>query len=311
MKKIVITGAAGYIGSMLTTKLVELGFNVLAVDLLKYDKNSLSHLFYYNNFSFLKADITKPTVVKKIIKNVDFIIPLAALVGAPLCEKYKAQAKKVNVSSIKLILRFIKKNQKIIYPTTNSGYGVGEKNKYCDENSPLRPISLYGVTKAEAERLILNHKNSICFRLATVFGFSYRMRTDLLVNNFVEKSVRKKILEIFEPNFRRNFIHIRDVSSAIIFAINNFNKLKNNVFNLGLSSANLTKLALANKIKKYYKNVKIVIIKNASDPDKRDYFVSNKKIEKSGFKPSISLDIGIKELLKLFSTVKIIFKNNY
>jgi nucleoside-diphosphate-sugar epimerase len=311
MKKILITGAAGYIGSMLTTKLVELGFNVLAVDLLKYDKNSLSHLFYYNNFSFLKADITKPTVVKKIIKNVDFIIPLAALVGAPLCEKYKAQAKKVNVSSIKLILRFIKKNQKIIYPTTNSGYGVGEKNKYCDENSPLRPISLYGVTKAEAERLILNHKNSICFRLATVFGFSYRMRTDLLVNNFVEKSVRKKILEIFEPNFRRNFIHIRDVSSAIIFAINNFNKLKNNVFNLGLSSANLTKLALAKKIKKYYKNVKIVIIKNASDPDKRDYFVSNKKIEKSGFKPSISLDIGIKELLKLFSIVKIIFKNNY
>lgn len=311
MKKILITGAAGYIGSMLTTKLVELGFNVLAVDLLKYDKNSLSHLFYYNNFSFLRADITKPKVVKKIIKNVDFIIPLAALVGAPLCEKYKEQAKKVNVSSIKLILRFVKKNQKIIYPTTNSGYGVGEKNKYCDENSPLRPISLYGVTKAEAERLILNHKNSICFRLATVFGFSYRMRTDLLVNNFVEKSVRKKILEIFEPNFRRNFIHIRDVCSAIIFAINNFNKLKNNVYNLGLSSANLTKLALAKKIKKYYKNVKIVIIKNASDPDKRDYFVSNKKIETSGFKPSISLDIGIIELLKLFRTAKIVFKNNY
>ena len=169
----------------------------------------------------------------------------------------------------------------------------------------------YKVSKSLKERLILNHKNSICFRLATVFGFSYRMRTDLLVNNFVEKSVRKKTLEIFEPNFRRNFIHIRDVSSAIIFAINNFNKLKNNVFNLGLSSANLTKLALAKKIKKYYKNVKIVIIKNASDPDKRDYFVSNKKIEKSGFKPSISLDIGIKELLKLFSTVKIIFRNNY
>jgi len=311
MKKILITGAAGYIGSMLTTKLVELGFNVMAVDLLKYDKNSLSHLFYYNNFSFLKADITRPKVVKKIIKNVDFIIPLAALVGAPLCEKYKAQAKKVNVSSIKLILRFIKKNQKIIYPTTNSGYGVGEKNKYCDENSPLRPISLYGVTKAEAERLILNHKNSICFRLATVFGFSYRMRTDLLVNNFVEKSVRKKKLEIFEPNFRRNFIHIRDVCSAIIFAINNFNKLKNNVYNLGLSSANLTKLALAKKIKRYYKSVKIVIIKNASDPDKRDYFVSNKKIEKSGFKPSISINTGILELLKLFRTVKIVFENNY
>jgi nucleoside-diphosphate-sugar epimerase len=310
-KKILITGAAGYIGSMLSTKLVELGFEVLAVDLMKYDKNSLSHLFYYNNFSFLKADITKPNIVRKIIKNVDFIVPLAALVGAPLCEKYKKEAKKVNVGSIKLILKFIKSNQKIIYPTTNSGYGVGDKNKYCDENSPLRPISLYGLTKAEAERLILKHKNSICFRLATVFGFSYRMRTDLLVNNFVEKAVRKKSLEIFEPNFRRNFIHIRDVTTAIIFAIYNFNKLRNNVYNLGLSSANLTKIGLAKKVKKYLKSLKIKIIKDAADPDKRDYFVSNKKIERSGFKPSISLDTGIKELLRLFSEVKVSFKNNY
>jgi nucleoside-diphosphate-sugar epimerase len=259
----------------------------------------------------LKADITKPNIVRKIIKNVDFIVPLAALVGAPLCEKYKKEAKKVNVGSIKLILKFIKSNQKIIYPTTNSGYGVGDKNKYCDENSPLRPISLYGLTKAEAERLILKHKNSICFRLATVFGFSYRMRTDLLVNNFVEKAVRKKSLEIFEPNFRRNFIHIRDVTTAIIFAIYNFNKLRNNVYNLGLSSANLTKIGLAKKVKKYFKSLKIKIIKDAADPDKRDYFVSNKKIERSGFKPSISLDTGIKELLRLFSEVKVSFKNNY
>jgi len=310
-KKILITGAGGYIGSMLTTKLVELGFEVLAVDLMKYDRNSLSHLFYYSNFSFLKADITKPDIVRKIIQNVDFIVPLAALVGAPLCEKYKKEAKKVNVDSIKLILKFIKSNQKIIYPTTNSGYGVGEKNKYCDENSPLRPISLYGLTKAEAEKLILKHKNSICFRLATVFGFSYRMRTDLLVNNFVEKAVRKKKLEIFEPNFRRNFIHIRDVTSAIIFAVHNFNKLRNNVYNLGLSSANLTKIGLAKKVKKYFKSLKITIIKDAADPDKRDYFVSNKKIERSGFKPSISLDTGIKELLKLFGAVKVSFKNNY
>jgi len=310
-KKILVTGAAGYIGSMLTTRLVELGFEVLAVDLMKYEKNSLSHLFYYKNFSFLKADITKPKVIKKIIKSVDFIIPLAALVGAPLCEKYKEQAKKVNVGSVKLILRYIKKNQKIIYPTTNSGYGIGEKNKYCDENSPLKPISLYGKTKADAENLILNHKNSVCFRLATVFGFSYRMRTDLLVNNFVEKAVRTKKLEIFEPNFRRNFIHIRDVISAMIFAINNFKKIKNNVYNLGLSSANLTKLTLAKKIKKYFIDTKIVINNNSSDPDKRDYFVSNEKIERAGFKPSISLDVGIKELIKLFGNSKVEFKNNY
>ena len=310
-KKILITGAAGYIGSMLTTRLVELGFEVLAVDLMKYEKNSLSHLFYYRNFSFLKEDITKIQIVKKIIKNVDFIIPLAALVGAPLCEKFKKQAKKVNVDSVQIILNYIKKNQKIIYPTTNSGYGIGEKNKYCDENSPLRPISLYGKTKVDAENLILGHKNSVCFRLATVFGFSYRMRTDLLVNNFVEKAVRTKKLEIFEPNFRRNFIHIRDVVSAIIFAIDNFSKVKNNIYNLGLSSANLTKLGLANKIKKYFKETEILINNNSSDPDKRDYFVSNKKIERTGFKPSISVDSGIKELIKLFKISKVEFKNNY
>ncbi len=310
-KKILITGAAGYIGSMLTTKLVELGYEILAVDLMKYNKNSLSHLFYYNNFSFLKADITKPEVVKKIIKNKDFIIPLAALVGAPLCEKYKNNAKKTNVDSIKLILNLITKHQRIIYPTTNSGYGIGEKNKYCDENSPLKPVSLYGLTKSRAEGYILKHKNSVCFRLATVFGFSFRMRTDLLVNNFVEKSIRTKKLKIFEPNFRRNFIHIKDVVSAFIFAINNFKKIRNNVYNLGLSSANITKLELAKKIRKFDKKIKIKIVKNKNDPDKRDYFVSNKKIESAGFKPTISLDHGINELRKFFLNTKFKFKNNY
>jgi nucleoside-diphosphate-sugar epimerase len=309
-KRILITGAAGYLGSMLTTRLVELGFEVLAVDLLKYEKNSLSHLFYFKNFSFLKADITKIKVVKKIIKNIDFIIPLAALVGAPLCEKYKKEALKVNVNSIMLILKLIKKKQKIIYPTTNSGYGVGEKNKYCDENSPLKPISFYGVTKAKSEELILKHNNSICFRLATVFGFSYRMRTDLLVNHFVEKALRTNQIEIFEPYFRRNYVHIRDVVDAFLFAINNFNSLKSNVYNLGLSSANLTKIALVKKIKKHYKKLRIRIIYNKKDPDQRDYFVSNKKIEKAGFKPSISLDSGIVEMIQLFNNVKVSFKNN-
>ena len=310
-KKILVTGAAGYIGSMLCTELVSRGFDVLAADILKYDQNSLSHLFYFKNFRFIKADISKTSIIKKLLKNCDFVIPLAALVGAPLCEKYKREAKKINVESIKLMLKYISNKQKIIYPTTNSGYGVGDKNKYCDEKSPLNPISLYGITKAYAENLILAHKNSICFRLATVFGFSYRMRTDLLVNHFVERAVRTKKIEIFEPYFRRNYIHVRDVVNAFIFAINNFNSLKNNVYNLGLSSANLTKLALVKKIQKYYKQLKINIIHNKKDPDQRDYFVSNKKIEKAGFKPMISLDAGIIEMLYLFQIAKVDFKNNY
>ena len=279
MKKILITGGAGYIGSMLSTKLVNLGYQVTVIDLLKYDKNSLSHLFFYKNFRFIKQDVTNSTFMKKIIKNYDLIIPLAALVGAPLCDKFKKKTLKTNVETIKIIIKNIKKNQKIIYPTTNSGYGIGQKNKFCDENSPLNPISLYGRTKLEAETLILKHKNSIAFRLATVFGFSYRMRTDLLVNNFVQTTIKKELL-IFEPKFRRNYIHIVDVVNAFIFAIENFNKLKGNVFNLGLSSANLTKLMLAKKIKQNYKKVKIKIIKNRSDPDKRDYYVSNKKLKK-------------------------------
>jgi len=309
--KILITGAAGYLGSMLTTKLVELEFDVLAVDILKYENNSLSHLYFYKNFKFIKADVTKASVVKEIIKGVNFIFPFAALVGAPLCEKDKKQAKKLNVNSIKLILKYIKTNQKIIYPTTNSGYGIGEKNKFCDENSPLRPISLYGTTKAEAEKIALSHKNTICLRLATVFGYSFRMRTDLLVNYMVYESVKKKRLEIFEAHFRRNFIHIRDVVAGMIFAIDNFVHLKNNIYNLGLSNANITKYQLVKMIKKNIRNLKVTIKENKKDPDQRDYFVSSTRIEKTGFKTKISLDRGIEELIGVFKNSENKFINNY
>ena len=310
-KKILITGAAGYLGSMLSTKLVAMNYHVTAVDLLKYDKNSLSHLFGKKNFKFIKEDIRDQRCIKKIVKNQDFIFPLAALVGAPLCEKFKKNAKITNLDSIKNLIKCLKPSQKLIYPTSNSGYGIGEKNKYCDENSPLNPISLYGVTKAEAEKLVLEYKNSVCFRLATVFGYSYRMRTDLLVNNFVERSVKERKLDLFEPHFRRNYIHISDVVSAFIYAIDNFKKLKGNTYNLGLFNANLTKLALAKKIKKKIKDLRIKIIKNKFDPDKRDYYVSNKKIEKAGFKPKVDIESGIEELIQLFSYTDIKFKNNY
>ena len=195
--------------------------------------------------------------------------------------------------------------------TSNSGYGIGEKNKYCDENSPLKPISLYGRTKCDAEKVVNNHKNTVCFRLATVFGNSYRMRSDLLVNNFVQTAVKKNKLTIFEPRFRRNFIHVKDVVNAVIFTIKNFKKINSEIYNLGLSNANLTKIGLAQKIKKFHLNLKISIIKNRKDPDQRDYFVSNKKIEKKGFKAKISLEDGISELIKIFTNDKNKVINNY
>ena len=310
MEKILITGGAGYIGSMLTTKLIEKGYKVTVIDNLQFSKNSLDHLFIYKNFKFIFGDVRDKNLIKKNVKKQNIIIPLAALVGAPLCEKYKKEAKEINFESVQYMLKIINKRQKIIFPTTNSGYGIGQKGKYCDENSPLNPISFYGKTKADAEKIVLKFKNSICFRLATIFGYSYRMRTDLLVNNFVYKALKYKKLKLYEPHFRRNYIHILDVVRAFIFAIEEFNKLKSNTYNLGLSSANLTKLMLAKKIKKQFKDLKISIIRNRKDPDQRDYFVSNKKIEKKGFKPIVSLDEGIGELLRVLrNDTKII--NNY
>ena len=311
MKNILITGGAGYIGSYLCTMLVKMGHNVTVIDLLKYSTTSLNHLFMYKNFKFINGDVKNYSLLRKYLNSNEFIIPLAAYVGAPLCEKNKKDTKIVNYPVIKYIVEKLKKSQKIIYPTTNSGYGIGEKNKFCDETSPLKPISLYGRTKVDAENEVMKHKNAVSFRLATIFGYSYRMRTDLIVNNFVLTGIKKKKLSIFEPNFRRNFIHISDVCRAFIFAIDNFSKLKGNIFNLGLSTANITKIQLAKKIQKKRKKIKVQIFKNRKDPDQRDYFVSNKKIEKFGYKATFDLDSGIDELLNVFENTKVDFKNNY
>ena len=311
MKNILITGGAGYIGSMLSTELVKLGHKVTVIDLLKYNENSLSHLYFYKNFKLIYGDSRKKIIMKKLIKKNEFIIPLAGLVGAPLCDKFKKDAVSTNYQAIKMIRNLVTFKNKVIYMTSNSGYGIGEKNKYCDESSPLNPISLYGRTKCDAENILKDFKNSVSFRLATVFGISYRMRSDLLVNNFIFRTIKDKRLDIFEPNFRRNFIHLRDVVNAIIFTINNFPKLKSNIYNLGLSSANISKIMLAKKIKNKFPKLKIKIVKNKEDPDKRDYYVSNKKIEKKGFKANISLEKGIEELLYYFKFNKNKIINNY
>ena len=276
-----------------------------------YSTDSLNHLFFYENFQLIKKDIRDQSFNKKFFKKFQFIIPLAALVGAPICDKNKKLAVAINYNAILSMIKKIGKSQKIIFMNSNSGYGIGEKNKFCDEKSLLKPISLYGKTKAQAEIEVLKHKNSICYRLATVFGYSYRMRTDLLVNNFVYKTIKNNILKIFEPHFRRNFIHVSDVVEGIVFAIKNFSKMKGNVYNLGISSANITKLQLAKKIKKYCKNLRIKIIYGVKDPDQRDYFVSNRKIESLGFVARVSLDRGIKEMLYVFKNSRLRINNNY
>jgi|TARA_A100001015_G_C15018666_1_gene726834 nucleoside-diphosphate-sugar epimerase len=309
-KKILITGGAGYIGSMLSTKLLKEGCIVTVIDKLNYNPDSLNHLYLKNNFHFINADINKNNFLNKL-NLYDIIIPLAGLVGAPLCEKNKRLAKETNFKHVKNIVKKMTQKQKIIYLNTNSGYGIGKKNEFCDEKSPLNPISLYGITKCQAEEEVKKFKNSVIFRLATVFGYSYRMRTDLLVNNFCYQAVNKKKLTLFEPHFRRNYIHVRDVVDAMIFSLKNFSKMRNNIYNLGLSSANLTKLQLAKEIKKTVKDLQIKIVDNKKDPDQRDYFVSNKKIEKKGFKPKYHLSHGIKEMVKIFSNSDSKYNNNY
>ena len=310
-KNILITGGAGYIGSSLATFLLSKNYNVTVIDTLKYSKISLSHLLINKNFKFVYGDVRNKKLLKKLIIENQIIIPLAALVGAPLCEKNKKLAKEINLKNIEFIVKNLSKKHQILYPTTNSGYGIGLKNKFCDENSPLNPISLYGRTKVDAEKIVHKFDNSICFRLATVFGVSYRMRSDLLVNNFVYRAIKFKKLDLFEPNFRRNFIHIHDVVRAFYFAIKNFKRLRGNIYNLGLSNANLSKLMLAKIIKKEIKNLKITLVKNRKDPDKRDYYVSNRKIEKKGFKPIVNLSDGVKELNQYFTYNKSEIKNNY
>jgi nucleoside-diphosphate-sugar epimerase len=300
--KILITGGAGYIGSVLINELVkEVNNKITVVDKLIFEKNSLKFLIDSKKINFFNYDVRDYNKMKDLFVNNDIIIPLAALVGAPLCEKFQREAVEINQDAIRFLVENSSKEQKIIFPVTNSGYGIGEANKSCDENSPLNPISLYGKTKVQAEKFILSKENTICFRLATVFGVSPRMRIDLLVNNFVLIALKKKYLKLYEPHFRRNYIHIKDVVDAIIFAINNFEILKNETYNLGLSEANLTKENLCKEIQKVIKDFIYEIGYDQEDQDKRDYFVSNEKIEKKGFKALRSLSSGIKELVDFYN----------
>lgn len=306
--KVLVTGAAGYIGSVLVPELLRKENEVIAIDNFMYNQASLLNCCYNKKLSVIRSDARDKQVIARYIKDADIIIPLACLTGAPLCNKDPIAARATNLEAIETILSLRSKNQKIIFPTTNSGYGVGQKGKFCDEGSSLKPVSLYGRLKVEAERAILDAGNSITLRLATVFGVSPRMRLDLLVNDFTYRAVFDRFIVIFEPHFKRNYIHIRDVAKAFIHCIDNFAKMKNEPYNVGLSDCNISKRQLCEEIKKQVPDFCIMESQIGEDPDKRDYIVSNEKIEETGFKPDFSLPDGIGELIKGYQIIK---RNQY
>jgi len=298
IKNILITGVAGFVGSKLATKLVFKNFTVIGIDAFLYSNNSLDHLIPFKNFHLVEGDVRDKILMKKLLRMADIIIPLAALVGAPLCEKKKRESKEVNLDAVKFIVDSIKKDQKILFPSTDSVYGKMKNNSLLRENDFIAPISHYGKLKEEAERYLLQNKNSVVLRLGTVFGLSYRFREDLLVNNFVKISLKNKKLNIYEGLYRRNFICIDDVVDGFLFVINNFSKFKGEIFNLGLFLGNFSKLDLAKLVKKYIKDLKISNKLGKKDLDQRDYIVSVEKMKKKGFVATTSLDDGVKQLIK-------------
>ncbi len=301
--RILVTGGAGYIGSILVPALLKEGYEVEVVDNFMFNQNSLLDVCENDKFSVVRGDVRDEQLMKSLIKDKDIIIPLAALVGAPLCDRDKIGTKTTNLDAIKMLCKITSPSQKIIFPTTNSGYGTTTGEIFCTEETPLNPISLYGKTKVEAEKVVLDRGEAITFRLATVFGASPKMRIDLLVNYFVYRAFHDRSLVIFEGYFKRNYIHIRDVARAFIHAIQNFEIMKNEPYNVGLSDANLSKIELAQKIKQYIPDLVIIEEEIGKDPDKRNYIVSNEKIEETGFKPDFSLDDGIKELIKVYTII--------
>jgi len=302
--KVLVTGGAGYIGSILVPKLLEKGAKVTVLDNFFYNQNSLLDVCYHPRLKVVRADAREYRPMASLIKGQDFIIPLACLVGAPICDKFPQEARSINLDAIKLILKLRSSRQKIIFPNTNSGYGIGKSGIYCTEETPLRPISLYGKLKVEAEKTLLRAGNVITLRLATVFGISPRMRLDLLVNDFVYKALNDGYVVLFEADFKRNYIHVGDVARAFIHCMDNFEKMKNEPYNVGLSDANLSKLELCGEIKKQIPKFTFVVSPIGRDPDQRNYIVSNEKIEKTGFKPQISLRDGISELIKGYQIIR-------
>ena len=302
--KLLVTGGAGYLGSTMIGYLLEAGHNVTVVDNFMFGEATLNHYCHNHNFNVIRGDVRLKEVMTPLISGVDAIIPLAALVGAPLCDKDPVAAKTTNNDAVMLMLDLISEDQWVLMPTTNSAYGSGDENNYCTEDSPLNPISSYAIEKVEVEKALMQRTNSISFRLATVFGMSPRMRIDLLVNDFTYRAVNDKAVILFEGHFKRNYIHVRDVSRVFLHGLENFNSMRGEIYNVGLSDANVSKRELCERIEKYVPGFVFMENELASDPDQRNYIVSNAKLEATAFSPIHSLDFGISELVKGFEMIQ-------
>ena len=305
--KILVTGGAGYIGSILVPQLLLKGHEVTVIDSLLYQQTTLLDVCNNPKFNIIRGDVRDQSLMKRELPKADAVINLAALVGAPLCNKEPIASQAINQDAVQFITSQLSKNQLLLYPCTNSGYGIGQEGVFCDEKSPLNPISSYGRQKVEAERMVLE-KGGISFRLATVFGISPRMRLDLLVNDFTYRAVNDGFVVLFEPHFKRNYLHVRDAAGAFIFGLENYDKMKGEPYNVGLSDANISKYELCEVIKKKLPKFTFLISEIGEDPDKRNYIVSNEKIEGKGFRTQNPLDKGIEELIKGYQIIK---RNQY
>jgi len=309
-KRILVTGGAGYLGSVLVPELLAVGHQVTVLDNFMYRQNSLAGVCAHPNFEVVNGDTRVVETLQPLVAKADVVVPLAALVGAPLCDRNPIAATSTNRDAIALLCKMMSREQRVIMPVTNSGYGVGEKDQLCTEESPLRPVSLYGRDKVEAEQIVLDRENAISLRLATVFGMAPRMRIDLLVNDFVYRAVTDRYIVLFEAHFKRNYIHVRDVASAFLHALDNFESMRGGPYNVGLSDANLSKLELCEKIKAQIPNLVVLEAHFAEDPDKRDYIVSNAKIEATGYRTDHSIDDGVRELIKGYRMISNIVYGN-
>jgi nucleoside-diphosphate-sugar epimerase len=301
---ILVTGGAGYLGSIMVPELLKAGHKVTVLDNFMFKQAPLNHVVADPNFDIIKGDCRDADLVSKLVAKADVVIPLAALVGAPLCKQDPVGATTTNLDAQLMLISKLSKDQRILMPITNSGYGVGEEGKFCTEETPMRPISLYGIHKVEVEKAVLAHGNAISFRLATVFGMAPRMRLDLLVNDFVYRAVYDRFVVLFESHFKRNYIHVRDVTGAFMHGLNNFDSMKGEPYNVGLSEANLSKFELCERIKAQIPDFVVLEAPVGEDPDKRDYIVSNEKLENTGWRPAFGLDAGIAELIKGYRMIR-------